>query len=86
MIEAFGDFSRRPLRTVLMVLAIVIGVFALTVVGALTHKLNVLVDGGDEYSRTSLLAGALAGELANGDGGGRVWARLGELLNRARGR
>ena len=65
MSEAIGTIWRRPLRTALTVVGIVIGVLPL------------------RYGA----AGALSGELAtNGDGGGRVCARLGELLDRARGR
>src|SRR5687768_9771509 len=54
MSEAISNIWRRPLRTALTVLGIVIGVFALTVMGALAEKLNVLVDGGDEYFRTRI--------------------------------
>ncbi len=54
MNEAITNIWRRPLRTGLTILGIVIGVFALTVMGALAEKLNVLVDGGDEYFRTRL--------------------------------
>jgi putative ABC transport system permease protein len=54
MTEALRNVARRPLRTGLTVLGIVIGVFALTVMGALAEKLNVLVDGGDEYFRTRI--------------------------------
>jgi len=52
--EAISNILRRPLRTGLTILGIVIGVFALTVMGALAEKLNVLVDGGDEYFRTRI--------------------------------
>ncbi len=68
MSEAIGNIWRRPLRTALTVLGIVIGVFALTVMGALAEKLNVLVDGGDEYFRTRLFvfdAGAASGFQAS---------------------
>jgi putative ABC transport system permease protein len=54
MTEALRNVARRPLRTGLTVLGIVIGVFALTVMGALAEKLNLLVDGGDEYFRTRI--------------------------------
>ena len=54
MTEAISNIWRRPLRTALTILGIVIGVFALTVMGALAEKLNVLVDGGDEYFRTRM--------------------------------
>ena len=54
MSEAISNIRRRPLRTALTILGIVIGVFALTVMGALAEKLNVLVDGGDEYFRTRI--------------------------------
>lgn len=64
MREAINNILRRKLRTALTVLGIVIGVFALTVMGALAEKLNVLVDGGDEYFRTRIFvfdAGAASG-------------------------
>jgi putative ABC transport system permease protein len=68
MIEAVNNILRRKLRTGLTVLGIVIGVFALTVMGALAEKLNVLVDGGDEYFRTRIFvfdAGAASGFQAS---------------------
>jgi putative ABC transport system permease protein len=68
MSEAIGNIWRRPLRTALTVLGIVIGVFALTVMGALAEKLNVLVDGGDEYFRTRIFVfdeGAASGFQAS---------------------
>jgi len=68
MSEAITNILRRPLRTALTILGIVIGVFALTVMGALAEKLNVLVDGGDEYFRTGLFVfdeGAASGFQAS---------------------
>ncbi|HEX2195134.1 MAG TPA: ABC transporter permease [Candidatus Limnocylindria bacterium] len=68
MSEAIRNIFRRKLRTGLTILGIVIGVFALTVMGALAEKLNVLVDGGDEYFRTRLFvfdAGAASGFQAS---------------------
>jgi putative ABC transport system permease protein len=68
MNEAIANIWRRPLRTALTILGIVIGVFALTVMGALAEKLNVLVDGGDEYFRTRIFVfdeGAASGFQAS---------------------
>lgn len=68
MREAANNILRRKLRTGLTVLGIVIGVFALTVMGALAEKLNVLVDGGDDYFRTRIFvfdAGAASGFQAS---------------------
>jgi putative ABC transport system permease protein len=68
MSEAISNIWRRPLRTALTILGIVIGVFALTVMGALAEKLNVLVDGGDDYFRTRIFvfdAGAASGFQAS---------------------
>lgn len=68
MTEAFSNILRRPLRTGLTILGIVIGVFALTVMGALAEKLNVLVDGGDAYFSTRLFVfdeGAASGFQAS---------------------
>jgi putative ABC transport system permease protein len=68
MSEAISSIWRRPLRAALTILGIVIGVFALTVMGALAEKLNVLVDGGDEYFRTRIFVfdqGAASGFQAS---------------------
>jgi len=68
MNEAISNIWRRPLRTALTILGIVIGVFALTVMGALAEKLNVLVDGGDDYFRTRIFVfdqGAASGFQAS---------------------
>lgn len=68
MSEALRNIARRKLRTGLTILGIVIGVFALTVMGALAEKLNVLVDGGDEYFRTRVFVfdeGAASGFQAS---------------------
>jgi putative ABC transport system permease protein len=68
MTEAIRNILRRKLRTGLTILGIVIGVFALTVMGALAEKLNVLVDGGDEYFRTRIFVfdeGAASGFQAS---------------------
>ena len=68
MSEAIRNIARRKLRTSLTILGIVIGVFALTVMGALAEKLNVLVSGGDDYFRTRIFvfdAGAASGFQAS---------------------
>ena len=68
MSEAIRNILRRPLRTGLTILGIVIGVFALTVMGALAEKLNVLVAGGDDYFRTRIFVfdeGAASGFQAS---------------------
>lgn len=68
MSEAIRNIARRKLRTGLTILGIVIGVFALTVMGALAEKLNVLVAGGDDYFRTRIFVfdeGAASGFQAS---------------------
>src|SRR3989344_928787 len=49
------NLFRRKLRTVLTVGGIVIGVFALTVMGAMSEKLSLLVKGGEEYYGTKVI-------------------------------
>lgn len=51
----FRNFFRRKLRTTLTIGGIVIGVFALTVMGAMSEKLSKLVKGGEEYYATKVL-------------------------------
>ena len=43
MIDILRNMTRRKVRTGLTVLGIVIGVFALTVMGAMAEKMNLLV-------------------------------------------
>lgn len=49
------NLLRRKVRTVLTVGGIVIGVFALTVMGAMSEKLTKLVQGGEKYYATKVL-------------------------------
>lgn len=49
------NLLRRKLRTVLTIGGIVIGVFALTVMGAMSEKLTRLVKGGEDYYGTKVL-------------------------------
>lgn len=49
MIDILRTMTRRKMRTSLTVLGIVIGVFALTVMGAMAEKMNLLVAGGLDY-------------------------------------
>ncbi len=49
------NLMRRKVRTLLTIGGIVIGVFALTVMGAMSEKLNKLVKGGEEYYGTKVL-------------------------------
>lgn len=68
MREAVRNLARRPLRAALTIGGIVIGVFALTVMGALAEKLNALVDGGDAYFSTRIFVfdeGAASGFQAS---------------------
>ncbi len=65
--EVLRNILRRKLRTSLTVAGIVIGIFALTVMGALAEKLNVLVDGGNVYFETRLFVSESG---AGGFGGG----------------
>lgn len=55
MKQIFRNFRRRKLRTVLTIGGIVIGVFALTVMGAMSEKLGKLVKGGEDYYGTKVL-------------------------------
>src|SRR5579883_1128110 len=49
MIDVVRNMTRRKVRTGLTVLGIVIGIFALTVMGAMAEKMNLLVAGGLDY-------------------------------------
>src|ERR1700693_1785209 len=59
---------RRKLRTVLTVTGIVMGIFALTTMGALAEHFNVLLDGGITYYSSSVQVASDTG--SSGFGGG----------------
>ena len=43
------NLGRRPVRTVLTILGITIGIWALVVFGSMANKINALVSGGSGY-------------------------------------
>jgi putative ABC transport system permease protein len=45
----FRNLGRRPVRTVLTILGITIGIWALVVFGSMANKINALVSGGSDY-------------------------------------
>lgn len=49
MLEILKNMFRRKLRTALTIFGIMIGIFALTVMGAMAEKMNRLMDGGVKY-------------------------------------
>lgn len=55
MMESLRNLFRRKLRTALTVLGITVGTLALTVMGALSEKINLLVDGAVRYYNTRVV-------------------------------
>ncbi len=55
MLEIIRNMFRRKLRTSLTVFGIAIGIFALTVMGSMAEKMNLLVDGGIKYATGQLI-------------------------------
>ncbi|MGH2344032.1 MAG: ABC transporter permease [Chloroflexota bacterium] len=64
MVDILRNMTRRKLRSTLTVLGIVIGVFALTVMGAMAEKMNLLVAGGLDYysGHVTVVQGGGAGD------------------------
>ncbi|MBJ7609646.1 MAG: ABC transporter permease [Candidatus Dormibacteraeota bacterium] len=60
--EIFRNMRRRKMRSSLTILGIVIGVLALTTMGALSEHLNSLVDGGVKYFGSSIQVTTPAGQ------------------------
>src|SRR5262245_15918242 len=56
--------TRRRLRTTLTVVGIVIGIFALTTMGAMAEHFNALLDGGVRYFGSSIQVGAPDGQAS----------------------
>ena len=65
MIEIFRNIARRKLRSFLTISGIVIGVLALTTMGALAENFNALLDGGVLYYGSSVQVGPPDGESAS---------------------
>jgi putative ABC transport system permease protein len=63
--ELLRNIWRRKLRSALTISGIVIGVFALTTMGALAENFNALIDGGVQYFGSSIQVGPPDGQAAN---------------------
>ena len=63
--EILRNISRRKLRSFLTISGIVIGVLALTTMGALAESFNALLDGGVKYYSSSIQVGAPDGQSAS---------------------
>jgi putative ABC transport system permease protein len=61
-LEIVRNMTRRRLRTTLTVLGIVIGIFALTTMGAMAEHFNALLDGGVRYFGSSIQVSASDGQ------------------------
>ena len=55
MIETYHNLIRRKVRTSLTILGIMVGTLALTVMGAMSEKINLLVDGAVRYYNTRVV-------------------------------
>jgi len=64
-VEILRNIWRRKLRSVLTISGIVIGVLALTTMGALSENFNALLDGGVTYFSSSIQVGPPDGESAS---------------------
>ena len=62
--EIVRNLARRKLRSTLTILGIVIGIFALTAMGAMAEHFNALLDGGVKYYGSSIMVGAPDGQAA----------------------
>jgi len=63
-LEIVRNLARRRLRSTLTILGIVIGIFALTTMGAMAAHFNALLDGGARYYGSSVLVGAPDGQAS----------------------
>jgi len=62
--EILRNLTRRKLRSTLTILGIVIGIFALTTMGAMSEHFNALLDGGVKYFGSSVQIGAPDGQAS----------------------
>ena len=61
MIEIIKNMFRRKMRTLLTIFGIAIGILALVVMGGISEKLNLLVDGGVKYYKDKV---SISGEMS----------------------
>jgi putative ABC transport system permease protein len=61
-LEIVRNLARRKLRSTLTISGIVIGIFALTTMGAMAEHFNALIDGGVKYFGSSIQVGAPDGQ------------------------
>jgi putative ABC transport system permease protein len=64
MMEILRNLARRKLRSTLTISGIVIGIFALTTMGALSEHFNALLDGGVRYFGSNVQVGPPVGQTA----------------------
>src|SRR3954453_21453574 len=57
------NLARRPVRTLLTVLGITIGIWALVVFGSMANKINALVAGGSSYYADKITVADASGQL-----------------------
>lgn len=67
--EIIRNLARRKLRSALTISGIVIGIFALTTMGAMAEHFNALIGGGVTYFGSNIQVGADTGGSAFGSGG-----------------
>jgi putative ABC transport system permease protein len=63
--EMLRNIARRKLRSVLTISGIVIGILALTTMGAIAENFNALLDGGVQYYSSNVIVGPPDGESAS---------------------
>jgi len=61
MAETVRNLLRRKLRTALTVMGIMVGTLALTVMGSMSEKINLLVDGAAKFFNTRVIVQPEAG-------------------------
>src|SRR5260370_14174404 len=64
MVEILRNLARRKLRSGLTISGIVIGIFALTTMGAMASHFNALLSGGVQYAGSSISVGPPTGQQA----------------------
>src|SRR5260370_39120186 len=63
--EMLRNIARRKLRSVLTISGIVIGILALTTMGAIAENFNALLDGGVKFYSSNILVGPPDGQPAS---------------------
>lgn len=83
--EILRNMFRRKLRTLLTILGIVIGIYAFTVMGAMSEKMNLMIEGGVRFVGGQIVVGAKGGSFGQMITGSLISKDLADKVKKVKG-